>query len=96
LPIEDYSNVPNALHRGATKPPVPATVSFRIRWSGVKKKVSVRNADQRFEGRFIENRATIEWSASESGFTFASDPAPTTSNEFSEIGQERNGTFFSG
>jgi hypothetical protein len=38
--------------------------------------------------------ATIEWSATEEGFAFESDPAETSTNVFSLIGHERNGVFF--
>ena len=55
--------------------------------------VRVRDEKNRFAGDFIETTASIEWSARKAGFRFKSDPE--TTNEFSEIGRERNGVFFS-
>jgi hypothetical protein len=73
-------------------------VSFVIRWQGVKARVEVRDFELGFAGRFIEDSATVEWSASvpSTGFSFRSDPATTSVTTFAEIGSERNGVFFHG
>lgn len=92
LDIEDYHDLVNALKDG---PSVPAEVSYHIQWHGVKRVDRVHDATNHFSGRFIEDSATVEWSASEHGFRFKSDPASTTVTEFAEIGEERNGLFFS-
>jgi hypothetical protein len=89
--IDDYHDIINALMHG---PDVPATVSFRIEWSGVLRRVKIRDRENDFGGEFIEDRSTIEWSSDQEGFSFVSDPASTSVNEFSVIGQERNGVFF--
>jgi hypothetical protein len=47
-----------------------------------------------FAGVFLEDTATIEFSAEQEGFTFVSDPAETTVTHFAEIGEERDGVFF--
>jgi hypothetical protein len=80
---------------------VPATVSLDIEWSGVKRKVKVRDAKVGFAGLFKETGATMTWSASQKsqfdsnhGFEFVSDPANTTKTNFAQIGHERNGVFF--
>lgn len=93
LDLEDYGNIVNALMDG---PSVPAMASYHIRWHGVNRVDEVSDPVNHFQGRFIENSATIEWSASEEGFTFVSDPADTTTTEFALIGRERNGVFFHG
>lgn len=54
------------------------------------------NETDGFEGRYIEDKASIEWSAEEEGFRFQSDPAATSQNAYSVIGRERNGVFFRG
>lgn len=92
LETRDFHNLVNTLHRG---PSVPVDVSFRIRWSGVKTQVNVRDDQNRFVGNFIEDTATVSWSAEEKGFKFVSAPASTTTTVFAEIGRERNGAFFS-
>jgi hypothetical protein len=88
LDVEDYGNVVNALQDGQS---VPASVSFDATWSGVDERVKIRNSDTGFAGDFIHNQATLTWSASESGFSFTSDPL---ASDFAEIGHERNGVFF--
>jgi hypothetical protein len=102
LDVEDYGNVVNALQDG---PSVPASVSFDIAWKaeddnegddnddgdGQSNRIKIRNADVGFRGEYVRNTATLVWSASESGFTFASNPL---ASGFAEIGHERNGVFF--
>jgi len=77
------------------QPPILASVSFELRWSGVSKRVHTRDATNHFVGDYIEDTATIHWEAEEDGFHFVSDPAHTSTTVFAEIGSERNGAFFS-
>jgi hypothetical protein len=102
FPETDWKTSGNSLSMGKLLGPgVPATVSFEINWSGVTRKVKVRDAKVGFAGRFLETGATMTWSASQKsqlgskvGFEFVSDPAKTTKTAFAEIGRERNGVFF--
>jgi len=94
LDMSDFFFIPNSLSGGALEPPVPATVSFHVRWSHISQRDTIRDEENGFAGQFIENTATIEWSATEEGFAFESDPAETSVNVFSLIGKERNGVFF--
>jgi len=71
-----------------------ATVSFDMEWSGETADLKVSDLVNGFAGEYHECSATIEWTAQESGFTFASDPAGTSTTRFAEIGRERNGKFF--
>ncbi len=57
-------------------------------------KAFLRDQVNHFRGRFIEDTATVKFTVEEPGFRFVSDPANTSVNEFSEIGRERNGSFF--
>src|SRR6266550_7562398 len=93
--VEDYHTLKNAILDG---PSDPASVSFAIRWHGVKARVEVQDFELGFAGRFIEDSATVRWSASvpSTGFSFRSDPAATSQTTFAEIGSERNGVFFHG
>src|SRR5205085_4688797 len=68
--VEDYHNIVNALMNG---PSIPSTVSFHVRWFGVQERVRVRDQKQRFVADYIDDKATIAWSASRKGFTFVSD-----------------------
>ncbi len=91
LETRDFHNIVNTLKRG---PSVPADVSFRIRWSGVKARVKLRDETNQFVGNFIEDTATVGWSSHQDGFKFVSAPASTSTTVFAEIGHERNGVFF--
>ena len=90
LRTRDFFSFPSSLSGGSS---VPATVSFDVQWDGDGEPVKVRDEKNRFAGDYIETTSSIEWSAREAGFRFKSDPE--TTNEFSEIGRERNGVFFS-
>ena len=87
----DFRDTDNDLKHG---PSVPATASFRVEWSGINKRVKIRDRVNGFAGQFIEATATIEWSAKEDGLSFVSEPAETSHTEFAMIGHERNGVFF--
>jgi len=91
--VTDFHDIPNALFGGGPAP-VPATVSVRVRWSGIAEKVRITNADQGFTGKFIRNQAQMEWAATTEEFTFVSQPASTSSSFFAELGHMRNGSFF--
>ena len=94
LETEDYGDLCNALSDGVS---VEADVSFDVQWSNPTEKTRIRNAaaDQRFTGLFSKTNATVEWSAEEEGFEFQSDPASTSTVVWAEVGEERNGVFFS-
>jgi len=95
LAVPDYFNIPNAF--GLLDPPiapVPATVSFDIRWSNPTERVQIRNTALDFGGLFVRNSATIWWKSQQAGFAFESAPAATSASYFAEIGHERNGVFF--
>jgi hypothetical protein len=86
--IPDFHDFCSSLSGGPT---VPATVSFELDWGGAA--ASYGASDRTFVLRGLRTDAMIEWSARESGFEFRSDPAHTSRNIFSAIGEERNGVF---
>jgi hypothetical protein len=90
--VQDFGNFSNALFGGGP-PPVPATLSFEVRWSGVNERVEITNAAQGFRGTFVRNQAQMKWSALVGDFKFVSGPASTSSSVFAELGNERNGSF---
>ena len=95
LEIEDYGDIVNALGDG---PSLESTVSFDCRWHHpIGKRHRIRNeaADQRFTGLFTQTHARVSWSAREKGFQFRSDEAETSTTVYAEVGEERNGVFFS-
>jgi len=89
--LRDAHDLKNSLLGGAT---VPATVSFDVEWSGAIVREKVTNEAANFTGQFIETIATINWSASQAGFSFVSEAPNPARNFYSVIGHERNGSFF--
>jgi len=92
LALFDYFSVSNALADGDS---VDATASFRLRWAGDGTPLTIDDGKNfHFEGR--QTTATAAWSAHESGFSFQSDPSPSTQHtNFALVGEERNGVFYS-
>lgn len=88
IPVFDAHDLKNALTGGTT---VPATVSWKLQWSGTTSRKIFNDPAQGFMADFAQNSATIEWSAKQVGFTFTSDPAATSQSTFAEVGHERNG-----
>ena len=102
--VIDAHDIGNALKigKGLSNPPlppvapVPATVSFDIEWGGVIERATVTNENEGFTGKFVRTGATIEWSSSEAGFQFVSEPRNPARNLYSVVGHKRNGIFFHG
>jgi hypothetical protein len=91
--VLDHGQIPNALS-GMGPAPKPATVSFRVQWSGGTGGVPVGNAEQGFSGQFLRNSGQMEWTATAGDYKFVSAPLATSSSSFAEIGREANGIFF--
>lgn len=78
----------------------PATVSFHIEWTATGEPVqrgkggAVPPTDAAaFLGSFSVAESTAEFSGSEFGFSFSSNPGVNTDGTFAELGRERNGVF---
>jgi len=94
IAVLDFGDLVNAL-LGGGPPPVPATLSFDIRWHDPTERVRVRDRANDFAATLTRTSAQMEWSARVGDFEFVSDPLDTSSSSFAEIGHERNGRFFS-
>jgi hypothetical protein len=90
--VEDYFNIPNGLLRFLDPQSVPATCSFDIDWSGPVTDRSPASAPSGSSGDLVTCQATMQWSASTSGFHFESDPQGTNS-VLAQLGKVRNGVF---
>ena len=97
LALSDFFSIPNALFRFLDPVSTPAVCSFDIQWSGpVTNRSHVNDPAVGFAGEFVLSQATMTWSAvRKDGFRFVSDPSPTAS-AFAQLGQMRNGVFYSG
>jgi hypothetical protein len=92
--IDDYGNVVNALSGG--KEIATASLSVRIRWSGLRKKLHARQPGlpTPFEARELQgvnSGATMTWSAVENGAHFSGDK---NTADFAMLAREKNGVFF--
>lgn len=70
------------------------SVTMNMQWGGEATPASIDDPDNGFAGTYSECKGTIEWTASEPGFTFVSAPASTTTTRFAALGRERNGIFY--
>ena len=86
--LPDYHDIGNALIDGRS---IPAEASFAVMWKGPTGAFVASSSRFRFLG--LSTGATIEWSATEAGFAFKSDPAMTSTNNFAVVGREGNGVF---
>ena len=102
LAAEDFVNLAASLGPNWQTAFVNATVSFDVVWSGpITRQVSVTNGTNgdQFQGSYVENQASVTWSASNAnGFSFTANAGDfsTSVSPFAELGQEQNGSFFGG
>jgi hypothetical protein len=92
LALNDYFTIPNALL--GISPPNPATVSFHIDWAPSTSHFKVRDQATGVAGEFVQNTATMSWSAASAGNSYLSGPQNTSFSVSSQVGYERNGVFF--
>jgi hypothetical protein len=96
----DYPNLPISVSSLWQTAFIPATISFDVVWNGpVTRRINAKDGSNgnQFAGEFLENEATVTWSASNAtGFVFRSNPGNfgTSVIAFAELGHERNGIFF--
>jgi hypothetical protein len=90
--VSDFGTVVRSL---MGEPPIgAASVQWTIDWSGVSNRLNITNTGLKtpFAGEFVQNTATMSWSASEPG---SGDMVGAThTSGFAVIGHERNGVFF--
>jgi len=100
--VSDFHDFFSAIGFGAATP-VPARVSYDVRWLGGGTPQHIRDAEYMFVGDFVPGPATITWTAqNEHGETiYRSDPdrqynpGPEEGGAGSPaVGTERNGVFF--
>jgi len=93
--VFDWTTNRNGIQHGSVSgPPACAIISIDIRWAGMTSVADVCDSTNHYKGRFIQDIATFQFKVTQPGFSFTSDPAITSVTEFSQIGRERNGSFF--
>jgi len=77
-------------------PTYDARVSVRAVWQGSDQLLGFTDPVNQFRVQFYRASAQIEFQATVSslGFSFTSDPLPTSGAVFAMIGHDQNGTFF--
>lgn len=90
LPLPDYHDFVSSVTGGAA---VPGIVSFRAEWAKSHDKHRYRYEPHAWQGNFVTNNATCQWS----GLTSLAEFHTNTTNPaiFAEVGHERSGVFFS-
>lgn len=91
--VFDFHDFGNALFGGGPAP-LPAIVSFEVRWSGVNDRVNIKNPANGFAGEYVRGQAQMEWTATVGPYHYVSAPLETSASEFAELGTERNGSFY--
>ena len=98
LDVEDIQVIDSFQFLGANQ--TPATVSLHVEWQATgpfvdrgKGNTVPATDPAAFLGRFAVARSTADFSGSEFGFSFRSDPGVSTDRGFAELGRERNGVF---
>jgi hypothetical protein len=71
-----------------------AGYALSVRWQNEIRRLDLRDPQNGFEGQFVETQAFVQWTSSQKGFTFVSDPLNTSNSSFAVFGHERNGVFF--
>jgi hypothetical protein len=91
--VFDFHDGANAIFGGGPAP-IPAVVSFEVRWFDVDDRVNLKNRSNGFAGEFVRNKAQMEWSGVSGDFRYVSAPMSTSFSLFAELGHERNGAYF--
>jgi len=91
--MSDFHEFENSiLGNGAT--PSPAVVSFTVRWTAEGDVTHFDNADQHYRGDMRIATAQMDWTARSGIYDYISAPLATSAEDFAQIGQESNGSFF--
>ena len=94
--VSDYHDLFNSILGGGPAP-IPARVSYDVRWFGGGAASHIRDTTFGFVGDFVAGRAEITFSAmNDHGDVLYESDAAGQSNPLSPaVGTERNGVFFS-
>ena len=88
--FHDFEN--SILGNGAT--PTPAIVSFTVRWTAEGDVTQFDNPEQHYRGDMRIATAQMDWTARSGIYDYASAPMATSAQDFAQIGQESNGSFY--
>jgi len=96
LKIQDFHDILTSIGLVEGPPPVPARVSFDVRWAGHGAPVSLNDPTFGFSGNYVTGPATIEFTAQndDSDVVYTSDPTGQSNPAPPAVGTEQNGVFF--
>jgi hypothetical protein len=89
--MEDYHDFVNAILDG---PSLEGLVSFRAEWAGSNQKRRFHNTAQQYDGHIVLTSATCSWIGESVEARYVSSPHGQIT-VYAEVGQVRNGVFFS-
>ena len=89
----DFHDFGNAIFGGGPAP-IPAVVSFDVRWFGVDERANAMNRANGLAGEFVRNQAQMSWTATAGGYHYVSAPLSAAASGFAELDTERNGSFY--
>jgi hypothetical protein len=91
--MKDFHDLENAI-LGNGETPVPAVVSFTVKWTATGGVTHFDNPAQRYRGDMRVATAQMEWTARSDIYEYTSAPLATSTTDAAQIGEESNGSFF--
>ncbi len=89
--MEDYHDFVNAILDG---PSLEGLVSFRAEWDASHNKRRFHNTAQQYDGHMVVTSAACSWIGETAAARYVSSPQGQVT-VYAEVGQVRNGVFFS-
>jgi hypothetical protein len=91
--MPDFHEFENAI-LGNGEPSTPAVVSFNVKWTAAGSVNHFSNPTQQYRGDMRIATAQMDWTARSGIYEYTSAPLATSAEDFAQIGQESNGSFF--
>jgi hypothetical protein len=90
FPVQDQPHFPD------THPTHAAHISMDLSWQAVGRQMGINDPMNHYRLQFHKANAQVALSVTvpEVGFTFTSDPAPTSESLYAMLGYDRNGHFY--
>jgi hypothetical protein len=91
--MQDFHDFENAI-LGNGEPSSPAVVSFTVKWTATGSVNHFNNPTQMYRSDMRIATAQMDWTARSGIYEYTSAPLATSAEDFAQLGQESNGSFF--
>ena len=91
--MPDFHDFENAILKNGA-PATPGVVSFTVMWTASGSVNHFDNAGQQYSGDMRIATAQMDWTARSGIYDYVSAPLSTSAEDFAQLGQESNGSFF--